>query len=137
MRREEKYQSIPRKLFYQVWQSGNKILCNGKCMLGYWILNLICLSSENEKLIGTFFIIFIPLILYYIFLGPYYAEHYPGVLVVAILLHINAQSLMIIAVLTDPGIIPKIVLSYKAFFMLDWQIWAKRRNFYDPFKPLG
>lgn len=67
------------------------------------------LSSENSKLTFTFFIIAIPLILYYIFLGPYYAKNYPGILIIIIILHIISSLLMIIVVFTDPGIIPKIV----------------------------
>lgn len=75
-------------------------------------------SSENAKFLATFFLITIPMVIYYIFLGPVYIllimkyhikDGQIGILIFIIILNVIVYFLMIKVITTDPGNIPKIV----------------------------
>ncbi|CAD8136518.1 unnamed protein product [Paramecium pentaurelia] len=101
----KKYQD-PRvkKQFYQLWETANKIFCNGKIFTG----------SENHKLLASVSFITIPSILFYIFMSPEFAKNgQNGYTVVFVIIQLTIYVLLSITVCMDPGIIPKIRPDYE------------------------
>ncbi|CAD8158738.1 unnamed protein product [Paramecium octaurelia] len=104
MQKQKYKDSKSSRYLYQIWQTENKILCNGKIFTG----------SENHKLIASVSFITIPSILFYIFMSPEFAKTgQNGYTVVFVLIQITIYVFLSITVCMDPGIIPKIRPEYE------------------------
>lgn len=69
-----------------------------------------CLISEPKKYLGTHLLLFFGLLLYYIFT----ASRSPPVLIaITVILHIITIVVLIILAYTDPGMLPKILVTYE------------------------
>ncbi|CAD8080720.1 unnamed protein product [Paramecium primaurelia] len=98
------YQDNSQKFFYELWQTGNRILCQGKLLVG----------SENHKFIASLVLITIPTILYYVFMAPALVQRDQVIqVIIFIILNCLVYVFITITVLMDPGIIPKITTNYE------------------------
>lgn len=81
---------------FQIWPGNNKFLCKGKLMFG----------PDYHKAIISFFLIFIPEILFLATVGRYYIGN-PAIFVFSILLCLNSLFFHFQVATKDPGYIPK------------------------------
>ncbi|CAD8134234.1 unnamed protein product [Paramecium pentaurelia] len=102
---KQKYKvSKSSKHLYQIWQTQNKIFCNGKLLT----------VSENHKLLASVSFITIPSFLFYIFMSPEFAKSgQNGYTIVFVLIQITIYVFLWFAVCLDPGIIPNIRPEYE------------------------
>uniref|UniRef100_A0A7S3CV07 Palmitoyltransferase n=1 Tax=Palpitomonas bilix TaxID=652834 RepID=A0A7S3CV07_9EUKA len=83
---------------YQLWQARNKFMCGGRCISG----------PDRYRTAITFFLIFIPAALFYIFETIPVYDHYglPPLIIYAVLF-VPCLLLLFLTACTDPGIVPR------------------------------